>query len=34
MAAGSSMNIQDMDFESIGVLKESHLVVKQKSLSG
>ena len=32
MATGFSMNIQNMEFESLGVLKEHHLVVKQKSI--
>ena len=32
MATGFSMNIQNMEFESLGVLKENHLVVKQKSI--
>ena len=32
MGAGFSMNIQNMEFESLGVLKENHLVVKQKSI--
>ena len=32
MGAGFNMNIQNMEFESLGVLKESHLVVKQKSI--
>ena len=32
MAAGFSMNIQNMEFESLGVLKENHLVVKQKCI--
>jgi len=30
MATGFSMHIQDDEFESLGVLKENHLVVKQK----
>jgi len=29
MGSGFSMNIQDMEFVSLGVLKENHLVVKQ-----
>lgn len=29
MGAGFSMNIQDTEYVSLGVLKESHLVVKQ-----
>ena len=33
MGGGFSINIQDMDFESLGVLKKSHLVVKQKSIA-
>jgi hypothetical protein len=32
MAAGFRMNIQNMEFESLGVLKDHHLVVKQKSI--
>lgn len=32
MATGLSMNIQNMEFESLGVLKENHLVVRQKSI--
>ena len=32
MATGFSMNIQEMEFESLGVLKENHLVVKQKNI--
>ncbi len=32
MATGFSMNIQEMEFESLGVLKDSHLVVKQKNI--
>ena len=32
MATGFSMNIQEMEFESLGVLKEHHLVVKQKNI--
>ena len=32
MAAGFSMSIQNMEFESLGVLKENHLVVKQKRI--
>ena len=30
MATGFNIHIQDMEFESLGVLKENHLVVKQK----
>ncbi len=30
MATGFNVRIQDMEFESLGVLKENHLVVKQK----
>ena len=32
MAAGFHINIQNMEFESLGVLKDNHLVVKQKSI--
>ena len=32
MATGFSMRIQDAEFESLGVLKENHLVVKQKHI--
>ncbi len=31
MATGFSMLIQNTEFESLGVLKENHLVVKQKN---
>ncbi|NLA74881.1 MAG: hypothetical protein GX846_05350 [Deltaproteobacteria bacterium] len=30
MAAGFDMIIQDIEYESLGVLKDNHLVVKQK----
>lgn len=30
MAAGFNMRIQETEFESLGVLKENHLVVKQR----
>ncbi|MBN2418306.1 MAG: hypothetical protein JXL81_02895 [Deltaproteobacteria bacterium] len=32
MGAGLCMNIQNMEFESLGVLKDNHLVVKQKCI--
>ena len=32
MAAGFHMNIQNMEFESLGALKDNHLMVKQKSI--
>ena len=32
MTTGFNMNIQDMEFESLGVIKEHHLLVKQKSI--
>ena len=32
MAIGVIMNIQDIEFESLGVFKKNHLVVKQKGI--